>query len=793
MVAADAVVEQLRAVSRCLPRRRPGTRQGRSHGIRRASRSVRGRCHRSRPRRPARPRQLPAASVPVVLLSLGALCLLVAAAVFVAVAWSALGLTGRTLVLLGVTALLSLVAVVLTRKDLRGAAETFWLVVAGMLVVDLLGAQSAGLLGLDALDWRGTALLVGAALFALGVGVGAWALGEPVGRLYGSEAVAVLGAAIAVSTNGWFAADPAIACTVADPAARGGVRGPAARAPRGGVRHGRAGRGDVAGPAPRRLGPCPRDGDDGCLVVRRPRLAAAGGGRSWPPCPCTCPACPGRRARWRPARRCSHSWCWPMPRRRPPPAPGTPSSQSAVLIALAGLAAFAPRAWAQGAGALAAIGVLGLGLALAIAPWDVLSGLGSDGTGPIDLPLDGPAPGCRRVDRRGHGGVDRGDAGAASCAWSPSRSQSVARRCVTAVAPAVLALGGLVLVLQLEPPLWAGVLAAAVATGVSGAAAWSVRDDIVAGWVGTAATAYLGVILFRAASVDDLLLAIALSALAASLVAVARRTRASRKRGLRRGRRSTRVGSAGGGPGRPGAAGWTSARQTVALVLAGYAALVGVLAAPVTVRATSRVTLECRLLAVGTAAVAFPEDLSTSAMSLTIVGSAICLVSVLNRDREPAGWLGAAVLGAATVLRVGARRARSRALHAARGRAARRRRASGGCAPTRSGQLHGARQRPDPRRSCRACCSPSTSRCPARRAHRCRRGAGARDRGAPAAGGPVRARARRPPPSWRCGTSSPWPTPCRAGSRSARSVWPCCSSGSPGRRGGATSRPPAAT
>ena len=58
-------------------------------------------------------------------------------------------------VLLGFTALLTVVAVVLTRRGLRGAAETFWLVVAGMLTIDLLAADSAGLAGLDALSWLG--------------------------------------------------------------------------------------------------------------------------------------------------------------------------------------------------------------------------------------------------------------------------------------------------------------------------------------------------------------------------------------------------------------------------------------------------------------------------------------------------------------------------------------------------------------------------------------------------------------------------------------------------------------
>ena len=155
--------------------------------------------------------------MPVVLLTLGALCLLVAAVVFVAVTWSLLGLTGRTVVLLGFTALLAGIAVLLTRRGLRGASETFWVVVAGMLTVDLLAAQSAGLAGLDALDWRGTSALVGGALLALGVGVGTWASSQPVRRLYGAEVFAALGVLVLCLGNGWLADNPAVGTTVAIP------------------------------------------------------------------------------------------------------------------------------------------------------------------------------------------------------------------------------------------------------------------------------------------------------------------------------------------------------------------------------------------------------------------------------------------------------------------------------------------------------------------------------------------------------------------------------------------------
>jgi hypothetical protein len=77
-----------------------------------------------------------------------------------------------------------------------------------------------------------------------------------------------------------------------------------------------------------------------------------------------------------------------------------------------------------------------------------------------------------------------------------------------------------------------------------------------------------------------------------------------------------------------------------------------VAAAPATRRATSRTTFEATALLIAVAAVIYPTEAHTSATNLTILGSAICLVAVTNRDREVLSWLGAVVLGLATVLRV---------------------------------------------------------------------------------------------------------------------------------------------
>jgi hypothetical protein len=215
----------------------------------------------------------------------------------------------------------------------------------------------------------------------------------------------------------------------------------------------------------------------------------------------------------------------------------------------------------------------------------------------------------------------------------------------------VVALGGLDVVLGLEPPLWGGVLAGALATAVAGGAAWWAREHLVAAWAGVAATSYLGVVTLRAAAADDLLLAVALSVLALVLLVV----HALRERS------GSTISAAVAGTLMALAGGWAlvswgvwldSGEDAISIALSAYAALVGVLAAPVTRHASSRMSFEASALVLAATAAAYPADLHTTAMALTIAGSAICLVALTQRDREATSWLGAAVLGLATVLRV---------------------------------------------------------------------------------------------------------------------------------------------
>jgi hypothetical protein len=93
---------------------------------------------------PVRRTGLRTASVPAILLGLGALCLLVAAITFLAVAWSWMGVGGRTGVLVGLTGAAAGAGVLLGRRGLRVAAESLTTVSLGLVALDVVGAITAG-------------------------------------------------------------------------------------------------------------------------------------------------------------------------------------------------------------------------------------------------------------------------------------------------------------------------------------------------------------------------------------------------------------------------------------------------------------------------------------------------------------------------------------------------------------------------------------------------------------------------------------------------------------------------
>lgn len=161
-------------------------------------------------------------TVPKILLGLGALCLVVAALVFLVVAWASLGVGGRTAVLVGFTVVAAGLAAWSARAGLRAGAESMTTVALGLLLLDLAGAQGAGWFG--DLDASGFLLLAGTTVVLVGAAatVATRRTAEP--RLLSAEVAAscAMVAVLAgledvadVSVAAWAAGSLAITCVLA--------------------------------------------------------------------------------------------------------------------------------------------------------------------------------------------------------------------------------------------------------------------------------------------------------------------------------------------------------------------------------------------------------------------------------------------------------------------------------------------------------------------------------------------------------------------------------------------------
>jgi len=154
---------------------------------------------------------LSAASVPKILLGLGALCLLIGALVFLAVTWSVMGVAGRTATLVGFTVVAAGLAAWVARRDLRAAAESLSLVALGLLAFDVFGARDSGWFG--DISTPGFFVLLGAVLVVAGAGAALAARRTPIGALSGAEIVAALGLGsmtVGQISGDWFAASAAL-------------------------------------------------------------------------------------------------------------------------------------------------------------------------------------------------------------------------------------------------------------------------------------------------------------------------------------------------------------------------------------------------------------------------------------------------------------------------------------------------------------------------------------------------------------------------------------------------------
>jgi hypothetical protein len=128
-------------------------------------------------------------SVGTILLTLGALGLIVAGFIFVTRSWGDLGLVGRTLVLMGVTAAFAALGVWVTRRPLRASAEAVWTIVLALLTLDFFAARHEGMLGLDGMSVAWAWVVWGVVALALSVGIALWAR-KPVGAALIAPAIA---------------------------------------------------------------------------------------------------------------------------------------------------------------------------------------------------------------------------------------------------------------------------------------------------------------------------------------------------------------------------------------------------------------------------------------------------------------------------------------------------------------------------------------------------------------------------------------------------------------------------
>ncbi len=151
-------------------------------------------------------------SVPRILLGLGALCLLVAAVTFLAVAWTWLGVGGRTGVLLALTVASAAGGLRLAGRGLRVGAESFTTVALGLLALDVVGAERAGWLG-DLSD-EGLALAVGAGVLVGGAALALAGRAQASGpdgardRVRLTTPQLLAGAGLALATLGWIDVAP---------------------------------------------------------------------------------------------------------------------------------------------------------------------------------------------------------------------------------------------------------------------------------------------------------------------------------------------------------------------------------------------------------------------------------------------------------------------------------------------------------------------------------------------------------------------------------------------------------
>ena len=645
MQQADRLIEQLRAApaARAAEPPKPTTAPTTAPPVPTAISPARG--------------ALPSTSVPAVLLALGGLCLLVAAIVFVAVAWSSLGLGAKTAIMLAVTAVFAAGAVVVTRRDLRFAAETLWLLVSGMAALDLAAAYGADLVGLGRLSDRDAAGFVGAALLGMAIGVGAWASTTSLRRLHGLVGVAAVGTILLAGAEAWTNRDHnPLAVAVSVPLLAALALG----IDRVSDRHLRPtamviGAASVAswlvlvGYGVDRMSTTATDRTWWTDLLGWPLIVAG--------CLAAIVAAVPRAQDWvRMIAAGASLVTWGLA------AVGPSTGPTADLLAWAGVsavvaaaAAVAPLTWARPAAAITAPALLGWSVLTLSRPLEVISQLPT--TAPTDrqqlglhLPsvVDWPSPWTAIVSALMVGAA----AGGLIRHLPSTEAREAAGRAVIALGPGAVALGATSALIETGPSLLVAVLAWSGTLALAGAMTATVRHHEAPLVASLVFVTYLVGVSLRLTMPSHLLAA--LLATGVALVLAAAYARAGRE--LLYGALLPVLAAATVLMAGVAALHWPSLADgrgnAVGLTLAGAAAAALLLAAPVQRDEPSRITIEAVALALGLVATAFPDDASVAAMVLTLVGSTVAVVAVRYRDRHDAAWIGIVLLGAATVIRL---------------------------------------------------------------------------------------------------------------------------------------------
>lgn len=149
------------------------------------------------PPAPPRPNTgLSSATVPRILLGLGALCLVIAALIFLAVTWAALGISGRTAILLALTVAALAAAQVFARRSLPAATESFTVIGLAFAGFTVAGAASAG--WLPSMPSGVLTAAVGAVLTVLGLATAEASRRVPGKLLHSGEVGACVGVLLLV-------------------------------------------------------------------------------------------------------------------------------------------------------------------------------------------------------------------------------------------------------------------------------------------------------------------------------------------------------------------------------------------------------------------------------------------------------------------------------------------------------------------------------------------------------------------------------------------------------------------